>query len=43
MVILILIMFIQYSLKAVFSFEKGLNLQSHSSLVSLYPIKKIPQ
>ena len=41
MLILILID-VQYSLKTVFSFEKGLNRQNHSSSVSLYPVKSSP-
>ena len=32
---------VQYSQKAVFSFEKGSNLENHSSSGSLYPGKKI--
>ena len=39
MLILILID-VQYSLKAVFSFEKRSNGQNHSSLCSLYPVEK---
>ena len=41
MLILILID-VQYSQKAVFSFEKGLNRQNHSSSGSLHLVKKIP-
>ena len=33
---------VQYSQKAVFSFEKGLNGQNHSSSGSHHPVKKIP-
>ena len=33
---------VQYSQKAVFSFEKGSNRQNHSSSGSLHLIKKIP-
>ena len=42
MLILILID-VQHSQKAVFSFEKGLNRQNHASLGSLHPVKKSPQ
>ena len=42
MVILILID-VERVQKAVFSFEKGLNCQNHSSLGSLYLVKKSPQ
>ena len=41
MLILILID-VQYSQKAVFSFEKGLNLQNRSSSGSLHLVKKFP-
>ena len=41
MLILILID-VQYSQKAVFSFEKGSNHQDHSSSGSLHLVKKIP-
>ena len=41
MLILILID-VQYSLKAVFTFEKGSNCQSHSSSGSHHPVKKSP-
>ena len=41
MLILILID-VHYSQKAAFSFAKGLNCQYHSSLGSLYPVKKSP-
>ena len=41
MLILILID-VKYSQKAVFSFEKGLNRQNHSSLGSHHPVKKFP-
>ena len=41
MLILILID-VQYSQKAVFSFEKDLNCQNHSSSGSLHPVKKSP-
>ena len=34
---------LQYSQKAVFSFEKGLNHQNHSTSGSYYPVKKSPQ
>ena len=33
---------VHYLQKAVFSFEKGLNGQNHSSLGSLHPVKKFP-
>ena len=33
---------VQYSYEAVFSFEKHSNHQSNSSSGSLYPVKKIP-
>ena len=42
MLILILID-VQYSQKAVFSFEKGLNPQNHSSSGSLHLVKNSPQ
>ena len=42
MLILILID-VQYSKKAVFSFEKGLNRQNHSSSGSLHLVKNFPQ
>ena len=42
MLILILID-VQYSKKAVFSFEKSLNRQNHSSSGSLHLVKKFPQ
>ena len=41
MLILILVN-VQHSRKAVCSFEKGLNHQNHSSPGSLYPVKKSP-
>ena len=41
MLILILIA-VQYSQKAVFSFEKGLNGQNFSSSGSRHPVKRIP-
>ena len=41
MLILILID-VQYSQKAVFSFKKGSNRQNHSSSSSLHPVKKFP-
>ena len=41
MLILILID-VQYSQKAVFSFEKGSNGQNHSSSSSHHPVKKFP-
>ena len=41
MLILILID-VQHSQKAVFSFEKGLNRQNHSSSGSLHPVKIPP-
>ena len=41
MLILILID-VQYSRKAVFSFEKGLNCQNHSSSGFLHPVEKFP-
>ena len=34
---------VQYSQKAVFSFEEGSNCQNHSSSGSLHLVKKIPQ
>ena len=34
---------VQYTHKAVFSFEKGLNCQNHSSSGSLHPVKNSPQ
>ena len=42
MLILILID-VQYSQKAVFSFEKGLNHENHSSPGSHHPVKNLPQ
>ena len=33
---------VQYSQMAVFSFEKGSNRQNHSSSGSLHPVKKVP-
>ena len=42
MLILILIE-AQYSQKAVFSFEKGLNSHNHSSSGSYHPVKKLPK
>ena len=33
---------VQYLQKAIFGFEKGMNCQNHSSVVSLHPIKKLP-
>ena len=33
---------VQYSQKAVFSFEKGLNCQNHSSSGSLCPVTPLP-
>ena len=33
---------VQYSQKAVFSFEKGSDRQNHSSSGSLHPVKKFP-
>ena len=41
MLILILID-VQYSRKAVFSFEKGSNCQNHSSSGSFHPVRKFP-
>ena len=41
MLILVLID-VQHSQKAVFSFEKGSNCQNHSSSSSLHPVKKFP-
>ena len=41
MLILVLID-VQYSQKAVFSFEKGLNRQNHSSSGPHHPVKKFP-
>ena len=44
MLILVLILInVQHSQKAAFSFEKGSNHQNHSSLGSLHPIKNLPQ
>ena len=40
LLILIVLINVQYSQKAVFSFEKGLNFQNYSSSVSLHPVKK---
>ena len=34
---------VQYTQKAVFSFEKGLNCQNHSSSGSLHPVKNSPR
>ena len=39
--LLLILIDVQYSQKAVFSFEKGLNSQNHSSSGSLHPVKKV--
>ena len=41
--LLLILTDVQYSRKAVLSFEKGLNRQNHSSSGSFHPVKKIPQ
>ena len=40
MSLILILINVQYSLKAVFSFEKGLNHQNHSSSGSLHWVKK---
>ena len=42
MLLFLILIDVQYSLKAVFSFEKGLNNQNHSSSGSLHWLKKSP-